>query len=387
MPPPIRICVYTSDMDSAPSDDAALLRQAAPAIPLDATDGVFLISHRYPKSGLEGRHYYLFAGYEKATANLCRRFLRILDAVPWLPTRLAALPLKICENEIMESLLAFDPDIMVIFNLRWARQLERLLKRHHPQWSCLNSSQPPERELSVWRRYDPSVKVSIVLPTYNGSRYLPQSVESCLSQTFPNIELIIVDDGSVEDIRSLITSRFDDPRIKFVRHEKNQGLPAALNTGFQNATGHFLTWTSDDNYYAETAIEKMVGFLQTYSNVDFVYAESYELNEDHPGPARKILRLKPPQWLEINNGIGACFLYRRAVYEEIGQYSQALVLAEDYEYWVRISKRFRMQRLNIPLYYYRYHGESLTGKHSPERIRERVKLVKQMHGISVGRDR
>jgi len=374
-------------MDSLLCDDAALLRQAAPAMDPGATDGVFLISHRYPKSGLQGRRYYLFAGYEKATANLCRRFLRILDAVPWLPSGLAALPLKICENEIMESLLAFDPDVVVIFNLRWARQLERLLKRRHPQWSCLTSSQPPERELSVWRRYDPSVKVSIVLPTYNGSRYLRQSVESCLSQTFRNIELIIVDDGSVEDIRSLITSRFDDPRIKFVRHEKNQGLPAALNTGFRNATGDYLTWTSDDNYYAETAIEKMARFLQTYPDVDFVYAESYELNENHPGPTRKILRLKPPQWLEVNNGVGACFLYKRVVYEEIGEYSQAVALTEDYEYWVRISKRFRMQRLNIPLYYYRYHGESLTGKYSPERIRERVQLVKQMHGISVGRDR
>ena len=387
MPSPLRICVYTSDMDSVPSDDAALLRKAAPAMDPDATDGVFLISHRYPKSGLQGRRYYLFAGYEKTMQDLCRRFLRILDAVPWLPCGLAALPLRICEIEIMESLLAFDPDVVVTFNLRWARQLERLLKRHHPQWSCLTSSQPSEKTLSEWRRYDPSVKVSIVLPTYNGSRYLRQSVESCLSQTFRNIELVIVDDGSAEDIRGFITSSFDDPRIKFVQHEKNQGLPAALNTGFRNATGDYLTWTSDDNYYAETAIEKMVRFLQTYPDVDFVYAESYELNENHPGPTRKILRLKPAQWLEVNNGVGACFLYRRAVYEEIGEYSQAVVLTEDYEYWVRVSKRFRMQRLNIPLYYYRYHGESLTGKYSPERIAERVKLVKLMHGINVGRDR
>lgn len=382
----MRICVYTSDIDQAPVDRATLLAKTSSFLRENKVDEVFIASHRYPKSGLGGNKYYIFEGYDKPKVTLCRRFLRVIDAMRGIPPFFAAIPLRLCEREIIESLLAFDPDVIGVLNLRWGRQLQELLKRHHPQWICLKG---PEQKLDTdrtWRKYDPSVKVSIVLPTYDGSKYFGQSIESCLNQTFKNIELIIVDDGSAEDIPRIVGA-YNDPRIKYLRHERNQGLPRALNTGFRDCSGEYLTWTSDDNYYKETAIEEMVGFLQTYPKVDFVYAESHVLDERGTYQGARITRNKPPQWLEVNNGVGACFLYKRKVYEVIGDYDATAVLAEDYDYWVRISKGFRMQRLNKTLYYYRWHGDSLTSKYSPGAIAEKVKLVKQLNNIRTVRDR
>src|SRR3990170_3452478 len=106
-----------------------------------------------------------------------------------------------------------------------------------------------------------SPKVSIVLPTYNGEKYIRQSIDSCLNQTHENIELIIVDDCSIDNTPEIIKS-YKDSRVKSLRHDQNKFLPHALNTGFSNATGEYLTWTSDDNYYAKEAIEKMVSFLK-----------------------------------------------------------------------------------------------------------------------------
>ena len=86
--------------------------------------------------------------------------------------------------------------------------------------------------------------VSIVLPTHNGARYLEQAVQSCLDQTYRNWELIIVDDASTDETPALIARLVAaDSRIRSIRNEVNQKLPGALNTGFAQARGEYLTWT------------------------------------------------------------------------------------------------------------------------------------------------
>jgi len=202
-----------------------------------------------------------------------------------------------------------------------------------------------------------SPKVSIVLPTYNGAKYIWQSIDSCLNQTYKNIELIIVDDGSTDETSEIIKS-YKDKRIKYLRHEKNKGLPHALNTGFANATGEYLTWTSHDNYYAKEAIEKMISFLRD-RNYSFVYCDFYRFKDENPSNLN-IVKLPDVLTLENHNDVGACFLYSRGVYEVIGDYDPDATLAEDYDYWIRVSKKFSMYHLAEPLYSYRECNESLS---------------------------
>jgi len=216
-------------------------------------------------------------------------------------------------------------------------------------------------------------KVSIVLPTYNGAKYLRQSIDSCLNQTYKNIELIIVDDGSMDETPQIIRS-YQDERIKYIRHDKNKCLPHALNAGFAMATGEYLTWTSDDNYYAKDAIESMVALLHINKTIDFVYANYYAINDN--GAVLQSISVGPSGSLKEYNCIGPCFLYRRKIYEVIGEYNPNAFLAEDYEYWIRVFKRFRMQYLNKFIYWHRLHSQSLTGqyateaKHCADRIRD-----------------
>lgn len=200
-------------------------------------------------------------------------------------------------------------------------------------------------------------KVSIVLPTYNGAKYIRKSVDSCLNQTYKNLELIIVDDGSSDKTPEIIKS-YKDKRTKYVWHEKNKGLPFALNTGFANATGEYLTWTSDDNYYADEAIEKMLTFLNT-KDCDFVYCDFYRFRDENPSDIKLV---KLPDTLNLNsqNGVGACFLYTKKVKKVTGFYDVETVFAEDYDYWIRVSKNFLMHHIPEPLYFYREHVNSLS---------------------------
>jgi glycosyltransferase involved in cell wall biosynthesis len=199
-------------------------------------------------------------------------------------------------------------------------------------------------------------KVSIILPTYNGARYVRQSIDSCINQTYKNIELIIVDDGSTDNTHGIITF-YKDERVKYLRHVKNEGLPYALNTGFSKATGKYLTWTSDDNQYLPMAIEEMVSFLEKNINVDLVYAD-YWAHFLETGK-QELRRMPDNLDLQKTNQVGPCFLYSRRVYEEVGAYDPKYLLVEDYDYWIRIYKKFKTARYPRPLYIYGEHSKTL----------------------------
>src|SRR5437899_2495400 len=116
--------------------------------------------------------------------------------------------------------------------------------------------------------------ISIVLPTYNGSKYIRASIESCLAQTFRDFELIIVNDCSTDDTAKIIGEYVEkDPRIKIIHNQFNKKLPLSLNTGFDIAAGIYHTWTSDDNYYAPNALENLYGLLEKDKTIDFVYTD------------------------------------------------------------------------------------------------------------------
>jgi glycosyltransferase involved in cell wall biosynthesis len=202
--------------------------------------------------------------------------------------------------------------------------------------------------------------VSIVLPTYNGSRYLEQSIRSCFGQTYWNWELILVDDCSTDETPAII-ERFvrEDPRVSSVRHKRNRRLPAALNAGFARSKGEYLTWTSDDNLYEPTALELMVRFLEDNPSTGLVYCDERWIAPD--GEDRWLWRKDGPEGLPVENYVNACFLYRRAVYEAVGEYDPTMVLAEDYDYWLRVAKQFPIAHLSgAAPYRYRWHPNSLT---------------------------
>ena len=202
--------------------------------------------------------------------------------------------------------------------------------------------------------------VSIVMPTYNRAHVLPYAIRSILRQTYTALELIIVDDNSTDNTRDVIES-FKDERIRYIRNESNLKLPKALNKGFSGANGAYLTWTSDDNTYANNAIEKMVASLQT-GNCDFVYADYFlfaDLDDaGNPMDARHE-RLPGRIQLEKTNHIGACFLYTRKAYEQVGDYDPELFLVEDYDYFIRITKLFSTCHISEPLYFFRRHDDAL----------------------------
>ena len=207
----------------------------------------------------------------------------------------------------------------------------------------------------------PNQIISIVLPVYNGSEYLPQAIENCLMQSYRDLELIIVDDCSTDNSLEIANSyAYADSRVKVVRHNQNKKLPAALNSGFSEATGEFLTWTSHDNYHAVNALETLWAYLANHPEVDVVYSDFYLINQS--GVVTGEVKLPTADHLIYRNIVGASFLYRRIVHDRIGKYDEDLFLSEDYDFWLRASLVFKFAHIEEKLYYYRNHSETLTAQ-------------------------
>lgn len=273
----------------------------------------------------------------------------------WLGARLL--------DELSWNLRSLDPDVVDLRAVPALRGVaEALRARLAPITVVANDADVAGATVSAgaWRRYDPTTMVSVVLPVYNGARYLDQAIASCLAQTHRALELVVVDDASTDDTPAIVARHAArDPRVIARRNDRNLRLPATLNVGFRVATGPLLTWTSHDNYYEPPALETLVRYLDTWNDVDLVYSDYYRLDAQDRGIR---VHLSPPWLLRWWNTVGAFFMFRRAVYEGTGEWRTDMEFVEDYEYWVRAAKRFRMMRLGEPLYYYREHADSMSSR-------------------------
>ncbi len=207
--------------------------------------------------------------------------------------------------------------------------------------------------------------ISIVLPTYNGSRYIRRSIDSCLHQTFTDFELIIVNDCSTDETLQIVEDYARrDSRIKVINNTFNKKLPLSLNTGFEKAEGRYFTWTSDDNYYAPEALDVMVAALQQNQTIDLVYTDYTLIDENDKLTGTRLfgdINTSFHQWL----GCGACFLYKKEVHRTNNGYKPEAFLIEDYDFFVRAYTQSRFLYLSrSDLYFYREHGASLTATQS-----------------------
>lgn len=220
-------------------------------------------------------------------------------------------------------------------------------------------------------------KVSIILPTYNGSRFIREAVDSIVSQDFENWELVIIDDCSTDDTPSILAELAQaDSRIHVYRNAENKKLPASINAGFSHTVGEYVTWTSDDNMLGSAALSTMVKELDSHPDVDLVYCDIAYIDQDGQ-PLFLPGGVGPVSLLYFYNTVQACFMYRRGLQEELGGYDESLFLVEDYDFWLRANRSHKIKHIkskDTKLYLYRTHPGSLTSTRQHD-IREKACMI------------
>lgn len=203
--------------------------------------------------------------------------------------------------------------------------------------------------------------VSIVLPCYNGADFLAQSIDSVVAQTYGNWELIIVNDCSTDNSLEIMQEYANrDSRIRIIDNEHNLKLPGALNRGFHEANGKYLTWTSHDNRMAPNMLEEFVNYLDANPDKGLVTACYAAFSLKTGEQLYEVHHPDPQLHLPLYNCVCYAFMYRREVLETVGDYDTTLFLVEDYDYWVRIWRRYPVGKIYKVLYYTGVGEETLT---------------------------
>ena len=242
--------------------------------------------------------------------------------------------------------------------------------------------------------------VSIVIPCYEGARYLPQAIESVLNQSYRNLQVLIVDDASPDncaEIAGHYAAR--DPRVQVIRRSKNGGVSAAFNSGFEVAKGEFFSRLAQDDYFRDDAIEVMLTELRKNPDAGMVYCDDQHVDED--GNFLRFARKGSPGLSVKANAIGLCVMWRRLVWEKVGKFDSAYDAAEDYEYWLRVRQHFRLchcpdaplfvrihDRMGSRVFYLRQSllNACLAAKHTPSFVARRRGLAEDYFeiGYNVG---
>jgi len=189
--------------------------------------------------------------------------------------------------------------------------------------------------------------VSIIIPVYNGANYLKESIESALNQTYKNIEILVVNDGSVDNGATEKIAQSYGDKIRFF-HKKNGGVSSALNFGIKNMRGEWFSWLSHDDLYDKNKIQKQIELIEKNSiygsNKIVVLSASELINEQGKKifhPSKKLNRNYSGSEIFTksfnSSGINGCsLLIPKSVFDKFGEFDTSYKYLQDMEYWVKL---------------------------------------------------
>lgn len=206
-------------------------------------------------------------------------------------------------------------------------------------------------------------KISIILPVYNGERFVSNAIDSILNQTFTDFELIVIDDGSKDGTYDLLNDyKKKDSRIKVISRE-NKGLIATLNEGFSIARGEYIARQDDDDISHLSRFEKQVGFLD--ENLEYALCGTfYNVVDEKNKFIRK--HFLPSSNENIQQHLfDSCFghgtiMLRRSMILDMPWYRKDALYVEDYDFFIRVAKKFKVYNIPEYLYDWCFRGESVS---------------------------
>jgi glycosyltransferase involved in cell wall biosynthesis len=192
--------------------------------------------------------------------------------------------------------------------------------------------------------------VSVIIPTHNRAEVLGRAVASVLGQTWADLELIVVDDGST-DVTGTVLAEFDDPRLTGM-HQENKGVSCARNRGIAASGGGLIALLDSDDYWLPGKLEKQVRFMAESGFAICQTDEIWVRNGVRVNPRFK--HAKPAGWflersLELCLISPSCVMFTRSLWNELGPFNESLPACEDYSLWLRVGVRHSVGLVPEPL--------------------------------------
>ena len=208
-------------------------------------------------------------------------------------------------------------------------------------------------------------KVSIVIPVYNGERYVRFAIDSALAQTYKNLEIIVVNDGSTDKTDEIVKSYGN--KIRYIKKE-NGGVSSALNLAIRKMKGDYFSWLSHDDTYEPNKIEEEIDYLIKNNLIGkkvIVFSDYYLINtkgkiiancrKDHDEIVNK------PEFILMKGHVnGLSLLIPKSAFDEYGEFDTKLICVQDYVKWYEMSKTYRFVHIPKCLVSTRFHPKQVT---------------------------
>jgi GT2 family glycosyltransferase len=227
----------------------------------------------------------------------------------------------------------------------------------------------------------PAPVVSIVTPSFNQRDFIAATIDSVLAQTYPHVELLVMDGGSTDGTLDVLRAYGD--RVRWIS-EKDDGQADAINKGFARTSGEILGWLNSDDTLEEDAIRIAVEYLSKHPDVAMIYGDANFI--DATGNfIRECAHIEPfdaQRLLHYSDFIvqPAAF-FRRSAFEAVGGLDASLHFAMDYDLWLKLARRFKIDYVPKVLANYRWLGGNKSAIGGRERIEE-VRRVATRHGAT-----
>jgi glycosyltransferase involved in cell wall biosynthesis len=207
-------------------------------------------------------------------------------------------------------------------------------------------------------------KVSVLMPVYNGEKYLQEAIESILNQTFRDFEFLIISEyGTSEESLAIINS-YSDERIRHIHNTTRLGLVRSLNLGLREARGEYIARMDADDISFSNRFERQIYFMEQTHRVAVVGGVFVKISED--GTPTGIVRY-PAQDRDIKKDLAkycciahpTAFIRKKAI-NKVGGYREVVIDAEDYDLWLRLADCYELANLEYPILYLRTHGNQAS---------------------------
>ncbi len=228
--------------------------------------------------------------------------------------------------------------------------------------------------------------VSVIITTFGrGLDMLSQAVESVQNQTYKKIEIIIVDDNGIgSELQKVNACILGAKGVRYIPNDKNYGVQFSRNRGLLEAQGEYVAFLDDDDVWVSEKIEKQIYMMKSH-NVDMVFCNGYRFRGDNFDKVQLYQKnFISNQLISYNMELESDYigstshpLIRRECFARAGLFDLEMPARQDYEMWLRICKHYKVQGINEPLFYYRYHdGVRITKSYDKELLSYKLLLTK-----------
>ena len=202
--------------------------------------------------------------------------------------------------------------------------------------------------------------VTVYITNYNYGDYVQQAIESVLGQSFQDFELIIIDDGSTDGSSDII-SRYEDVSKIICIHQENSGLVHSSNIALKLSRGKYIMRLDADDYLAPQALEVLVSEMERDSETALVFPDYYLIDREG-SVTGQIHRHNFQTDVDLLDqpAHGACTLIRKSILISVGGYDQSFSIQDGYDLWLNIIDKYPIRNVNLPLFFYRQHDNSIT---------------------------